>query len=68
MTAPHSTAPASGGVYTAKELAGLLGCSVRHVWRMCGTGQLPAPVRIGRLVRWSKQVIEGWLATGTTSR
>lgn len=47
-----------------KAVAALLGCSVRHVYRMADAGNLPAPVHIGHLVRWSRQVIESWIAQG----
>ena len=37
-----------------RELAELLGISIRSVWRMVAAGELPSPVRIGggRIVRW----------------
>lgn len=27
-------------------------CSARHIWRAADGGQIPPPVRVGRLVRW----------------
>ena len=50
--------------YTADELAVLLNCSLRHVWRMRDLGHLPAAIRLGRLVRWPKVLIDSWLAAG----
>ena len=38
----------------ARALAKVLSCSVRHIRRMDTAGELPAPVRIGRLVRWRR--------------
>jgi excisionase family DNA binding protein len=50
--------------YTVEDLAGLLQCSTRHIWRLHDAGRLPAAVRIGRLVRWPRKLIESWIADG----
>jgi len=47
-----------------KAVAKLLNCSQRHVARMQDAGQMPAPVRLGRLCRWSRKAIEQWIADG----
>ena len=41
-----------------------LGCSERHVHRMRDAGQMPAPVKLGSLVRWNRKMIEKWMADG----
>jgi predicted DNA-binding transcriptional regulator AlpA len=46
---------------TAKDLAELLGVSLRSVWRRKNDGTLPKPIQIGRMVRWHRQTIETWL-------
>ena len=46
---------------TAKELAELLGVSLRSIWRRKNDGTLPKPVRLGRIVRWHRQSVERWL-------
>ncbi len=38
----------------ARELTAFLGCSPKHVRRMAEKGQLPRPVKVGRLYRWSR--------------
>lgn len=53
---------------TAQEVAAKLRCSVRHVWRMHDAGALPAAVRLGRLVRWPKPLIDSWVAAGCPKR
>ena len=53
---------------SAKERAGLLGISVRHVRRMDSSGQLPAPVRLGGAVRWLTADIKNWLDSGAPDR
>lgn len=40
-----------------REVARLLGISVRSVWRMTSRGDLPPPVRLGRSVRWKRASI-----------
>lgn len=56
-----------GGVprlLSAKELAEALGVSVRTIWRLTASGDLPAPVRIGggRVVRWPAAVVKSLVA------
>ena len=47
------------------DVAALLSCSVRHVWRMADGGHLPRPISIGlKLKRWPRKSIETWLADG----
>lgn len=41
-----------------------LGCSSRHVYRMADAGKMPAPLKIGALVRWRRAEIEKWIADG----
>lgn len=45
-----------------KELAGMLGISVRHLARLVRDGEVPAPRRLGRCVRFLLDDIERWLA------
>jgi excisionase family DNA binding protein len=47
-----------------EDLAALLDCSERHVYRMAETGKMPAPIRLGALVRWNQAVISAWIAAG----
>ncbi|MEZ6098161.1 MAG: helix-turn-helix domain-containing protein [Pirellulaceae bacterium] len=44
------------------QLAELLNLSVRTVWRLNAQGKLPAPLRLGRSVKWRKNEIYEWLA------
>jgi excisionase family DNA binding protein len=44
-----------------RAVAALLGCSTRHVYRLADASRMPAPVRIGALVRWRRTDIESWL-------
>ena len=47
-----------------RAVAALLDCSPRHVYRMSDAGRMPAPVRVGALVRWPRAVIDSWVADG----
>jgi len=47
-----------------KDVAKLLRVSVRTVWTWRDMGRLPAPVKIGRCVRWRRQDVEEWIDRG----
>ena len=55
-------------VVSAKELAALLGVSLRHVWRLNATGKLPKPVRLGGSVKWRRDEIIAWLSQNCPAR
>ena len=59
---PACDAPA---LLDVKGVASLLGgCSTRHVYRLADSGKMPAPVRLGSLVRWRSDEIQVWIANG----
>jgi len=48
-----------------RAVAVLLGhCSTRHVYRLCESGRMPRPVKLGALVRWRRAELTEWLAAG----
>jgi len=47
---------------SVKDVAALLHLGQRSVWKFSACGELPAPIRIGRLRRWDLQGIEDWIA------
>ncbi len=47
-----------------KIVARMLGCSPRHVVRLQEAGAMPAAVKLGRLSKWNRKVIEQWIADG----
>ena len=53
---------------TVNELARIMNCSPRTVYRLSDRGRIPTPVRLGGLVRWSRTVIEKWMAEGCPAR
>jgi excisionase family DNA binding protein len=46
------------------DVARLLSCSERHVYRLSRSMRMPEPVRLGALIRWRRADLEKWLAAG----
>jgi len=46
------------------DVAKLLKCSVRHIWRLADSGRMPRPYKIGALCRWDRRVILRWVNDG----
>lgn len=46
------------------QVAKLLCCSTRHIYRMSDAGLMPRPFKLGALVRWSKASIHAWVESG----
>lgn len=65
-TLPPPVAPAAA-LLDVKAVAALLGCSTRHIFRLADAGQMPAPVKLGSLVRWPRGAVEAWIAAGCPS-
>jgi excisionase family DNA binding protein len=55
---------AEAALIDVRAVAALLNCSPRHVCRLADAGRMPAPVRIGALVRWRRTDLDSWLAAG----
>lgn len=53
---------------TAAMLAEWLNVSERHIHNLRNDGKLPAPVLLGRAVRWNAGEIQAWLAAGAPER
>jgi excisionase family DNA binding protein len=59
--APAEIAPV---MLDVKAVAAMLGCSPRHIYRLSDAGKMPAPVKLGALVRWRRDEVETWIAGG----
>ena len=46
------------------DVADMLGCSSRHVYRLSDSGRMPRPIKLGALVRWRRAELEKWIAEG----
>ncbi len=63
MSAILSAEP-SAKLLDVQAVAELLDCSQRHVYRLSDAGRMPAPVKLGSLVRWSASSICAWIDQG----
>lgn len=52
----------------AQEAANVARISRRQWDRMVSSGRAPAPVRLGRLVRWRADELRAWVTAGCPSR
>ena len=59
-----SDPPPDAATYTVPDLARLMRCSPRHVHRLNDQGAIPGVIRIGRLLRFSKRLVDEYLAGG----
>jgi excisionase family DNA binding protein len=50
------------GAYTVKDLSQMLQCSQRHIWRQIDLDAIPGKFLVGRLVRFSRTIVDAWLA------
>ena len=70
MTLPEALEPSLAKLLDVRAVAKMLDCSVRHVYRLSDAGRMPAPVRLGTLVRWKATgsgSIGEWLDAGCPS-
>ena len=76
MTTLHNAtagANTGGGDRTAREpsllvdvqeVAAMLQCSPRHVYRLTDGGRMPRPYKIGALCRWDRAAVLRWVSDG----
>jgi excisionase family DNA binding protein len=46
------------------QVAALLNCSKRTVYRLADSGRMPRPLKLGSLVRWRAGEVRQWIADG----
>ncbi len=63
-TVVSSPAESPAKLLDVRGVAALLNCSPRQVYRLADAGRMPAPVKLGGLVRWSQCVIDEWVRRG----
>ena len=61
---PPADTPQRPALLTVHEVADLLHCSARTVYRLADSGRMPRPVRLGALVRWRRATINDWIDAG----
>jgi len=52
---------------TVDEVAAILKCSPRTVYRLADAGRIPPPYRLGGLVRWRADIVKAWIGQGCPS-
>lgn len=48
----------------ADGVAAMIRCSTKHALRMADSGRMPPCIKLGKLRRWQRAVIEKWIADG----
>lgn len=64
LSKPTST---STKLFDVQQVADLLNCSPRHVYRLADAGKMPRPLRLGSLVRWNREILDEWIAAGCSN-
>ena len=68
MTTALVSAPTPAAqLLDVQAVAEMLGCSTRTVYRLSDAGRMPAPVKLGTLVRWNRSAVDEWIAAGCPS-
>ncbi len=62
--AGRESGPDVSSLLDVEEVAALLRCSTRHVYRLADSGKMPRPIKLGSLVRWNRAAIDDWIAGG----
>lgn len=60
--AGQETPPVESAMLDMEQVAALLCCSTRHIYRLSDAGKMPRPLKLGALVRWRRAEIEAWIA------
>ena len=56
------------GMLNVGDVARMLRCSSRTVYRLAGSGRMPRPIKLGALVRWPREQVSAWIADGCPTR
>ena len=63
-TAKGGAEGARSELLNVKDVADLLSCSPRTIYRLADSGRMPHPLRLGTLVRWRRSDLYAWLDAG----
>ena len=55
---------ANPATYEVNDIASLMQCGPRTIWRWNESGKMPKGFKVGALVRWSRSVIDQWISDG----
>jgi excisionase family DNA binding protein len=54
-------------LFKAGEAAKYLSVGVTFLYAKSGTGELPKPIRVGRVTRWRKADLDKWIANAVNN-
>ncbi len=57
----QSEPTAESAMLDVKQVAEMLQCSTRHVYRLSDAGRMPRPLKLGQLCRWRRASLVEWL-------
>ena len=63
-TSPVVAGRKSQTFLTVDEVAAVLRCSARSVYRLMDSGRILQPCRFGGLLRWNAAAFDAWIAGG----
>jgi len=63
-TTQIATTEAESDLINVKQVAKMLSMSVRSVWRKVSQEEFFKPLRMNRIVRWSRRQVQDWLDAG----
>lgn len=46
-----------------RDVSRICGCSLRTVHRLVASGQMPSPIKLGSLTRWSRAELSAWISS-----
>ena len=55
-------------LWDVREVAGKLKVSIRQIWKLCASGRMCQPLRLGRSVRWRQSDIDRFIELGCPPR
>ncbi len=58
----NTNTPATLEPYRVRDLAKLIGCSDQHVRNMVTRNEVPGAFRLGKLIRFQRDLVDRWLA------
>ena len=56
--------PVESALLDVEQVAALLHCSPRTVYRLADAGKMPRPLKLGALVRWRRDQVLAWINAG----
>ena len=61
---PEAGSGAVPAMLTVHDVARMLNCSAKTIYRLTDAGKMPRPVKLNALVRWRRETVENWISQG----